>query len=357
MKSWFAFAALLAPSVQADENPEYGWWAHHKAGAWVKLRIEAQESGVKILIEGTHTLLEISKDNAVVEQRTKVTIVGKARPEEAGKTVIPRDKDKEEDPIQVESEGDEEIEAGGRKLKCRWIQGTQQKGLKVKFWISREVPGGVARGETSGGELTGVMKISAVAWGSRARPAVEAPVDLLRLLDPKQDAVDGEWTLGGGRLASGKARCARIQFPFQPPEEYDLTVVATRVEGNEALVLGLVGGGSQFDACVDSWNSTVTGLGMLDGKHTNDNETSARGKLLRNGTPAAIVCSVRRDGLTLTVDGRKVIAWKGDYARLSNIPEWKVPDPKALYLGCCDSKFVVLRAVVAPLSGPGQKLR
>jgi hypothetical protein len=163
MSSLLAFAAhvLLSLAPQDKENPEFGWWSAHKAGSWVKLRMEAEQGGVKILIEATHTLLEITKDKAVVEQKTKVTAAGQAQPEETQKEEIPRDASKARDPIKIDKEGDEEIEVAGKKMKCHWIEGNQ-KDSKPKFWLNKEIPGSVARAEVTAGGAT--MKIAAVSW-------------------------------------------------------------------------------------------------------------------------------------------------------------------------------------------------
>jgi hypothetical protein len=117
---------------------------------------------VKVEVEATHTLVELTDDKAVVEQKTKVTAAGQSQPESTEKEEILKDKDK--NPIKIEKEGDEEIEVAGKKLKCHWIEGTQKDTQKIKLWLSKEIPGGIAKGEASGGELPGAMKISAQSW-------------------------------------------------------------------------------------------------------------------------------------------------------------------------------------------------
>jgi hypothetical protein len=154
--------ALLSLCARPDENREFAYWSAHKTGSWVKLKMEAEAQGVKILVEATHTLIETGSDKVVVEQKTKVTANGMAQPESTEKEEI--FKDKEKDPIKILKEGDEEIEVNGKKMQCHWIEGTQKETTKVKFWVSKEVPGGLAKGEVSGGEIPGVMKIIATGW-------------------------------------------------------------------------------------------------------------------------------------------------------------------------------------------------
>lgn len=155
-------ALLVSLSAQDKENPEFQYWADHKPGSWVKLKMEMEAQGQKIVATSHHTLLEIGKDKAVVEQKTKVAVGGAEQPEEVEKEEILKDKDK--DPVKIEKEGEEEITVAGKKLKCRWIEGTQSEMRKVKFWLSKEVPGGVVKAEASGGEIPGKMLITATAW-------------------------------------------------------------------------------------------------------------------------------------------------------------------------------------------------
>src|SRR5262249_12679032 len=64
-----------------------------------------------------------------------------------------------------------------------------------------------------------------------------------------------------------------------------------------------------------------------------ENETSRRGHFMPEGKLSTLVYVVRHDGVEVTCNGMAVISWHGDAARLSNHPEWSVPDRNRLYLG------------------------
>ena len=151
--------SFLAP---AGDNPEFDYWVGHKAGSWVKIKMEMEAQGVKIAVDATHTLLEVAGDKCVVERKMKVSAPGQDPSEQTEKEDVVKDKDK--DPVTITKEGDEEIEVAGKKMKCHWIEGTQKETRKVKFWLSKEIPGGIAKGEASGGDIPSVMKLSAQSW-------------------------------------------------------------------------------------------------------------------------------------------------------------------------------------------------
>lgn len=166
--------------------------------------------------------------------------------------------------------------------------------------------------------------------GISAGPAI----DLLGRIDPRRDAVEGDWRLSKGVLTfAGDKEWSRIQVPYHPPEEYDLTVVAERVRGTEILILGLVVGGRQATVVLDGWGGGVSGLERIDGKVSQDNETTHRGWRFANGKPTTIVCKVRKSGVAVTCDGRQIVDWRGEAERLSVVGGWKVPDEKQLFLG------------------------
>src|SRR6185503_21126419 len=47
----------------------------------------------------------------------------------------------------------------------------------------------------------------------------QAPIDLLKLVDPGRDAVAGQWKLADERLITPAVPSARLQLPYIPPEE------------------------------------------------------------------------------------------------------------------------------------------
>ena len=90
----------------------------------------------------------------------------------------------------------------------------------------------------------------------------DKPVDLLKLIRPDKDAVKGKWSFQGDTLISPADALARVKIPYEPPEEYDLTVVTERKTGNNSLVVGLMVGGRQCQAELDGdW--PVHGIGSV----------------------------------------------------------------------------------------------
>ena len=163
MTTAFAFAAtaFLSLCLQDKEYHEFDYWSAFKTGSTVTLKMEMEGGCAKVAVQMTKTLLEVAPDKVVIEHKSKIIVNGMEQPESTQKEEILKDKDKT--PIKVEKEGDEEIEVGGKKIKCHWIEGTQSES-KSKVWISKDIPGGVARGEISGGKFPGVLKVSAVSW-------------------------------------------------------------------------------------------------------------------------------------------------------------------------------------------------
>lgn len=185
-------------------------------------------------------------------------------------------------------------------------------------------------------------------------------VDLLALIEPAKDTVDGEWTFDGRTLVCARKRpWARIQIPYAPPDEYDLTVVAERKDGLEAINIGLVRGGAQFHAVVDgfAFKGLQSGLSTIDGRFADNNETTVKGQLLANDAAGTVVCEVRKGGVRMRVDGKLVFDWKGDFKRLGNHPALKVPDSGALYLNAFNCIYRFPKMTLTVVSGRGKRRR
>lgn len=212
---------------------------------------------------------------------------------------------------------------------------------------------------------SGLLLACLLASGGDAHPRDSGgisprAVNLLRLIDPKRDTVQGEWKLeGGALLCVRKLPWARLQIPYIPPDEYDLTLVAERQEGLEAINIGLARGATLFHVVLDgfAFKGLQSGLSTVDGKWADANETTVKGQLFTNGTPSTVVCSVRKEGVKVTVDGRKVIDWTGEYKRLGNIKPLEMPEPRALYIHSYQCVYRFSRYELRAVSGLGKPLR
>jgi hypothetical protein len=71
---------------------------------------------------------------------------------------------------------------------------------------------------------------------------------------------------------------------------------------------------------------------------------------------ATIVCSVRKGGITVSIDGKKIIDYK-DLARLSLFGNWQVPNRNALFIASSSARFSIDQITLTPVGGAGKRLR
>ena len=154
LRLWVALSAVAwaaAPPQEAPEdNREYKAWASLKPRSWVKWKVETQTGAMKIQSELTTTLLRLSPDKAVLEDKTVVSIGDASRDHTAIREVpskLRKGTNGEGDKIEVAKEGDEELEIKGIKLRCHWIETklTDQPGASVRVWTTDGVVGGCAK--------------------------------------------------------------------------------------------------------------------------------------------------------------------------------------------------------------------
>lgn len=161
------------------------------------------------------------------------------------------------------------------------------------------------------------------------------PIDLLRIADPKRNVWRGKWTLHGENLVSGKGDHSVLEIPHDVPEEYALKLQVVRKAGNDALGIGLVVGKRRCLVVLDAAPKIgyLSGLEMIDGKHCANNETTKKGPVFKNGVPSDVLCTVKRESISVNVDGTSLVEYKGSLDRLSLGDFWKTPNQQALFLG------------------------
>ena len=182
-------------------------------------------------------------------------------------------------------------------------------------------------------------------------------IDLLKLIDPKRDQVEGDWKFEKDVLVVPAGRkTAGLQIPYSPPEEYDLRMTITRKSGFQDIYTGLVVGGKQLQTHVDAGGrGDEGGIERLDGKSWVENEVHYGGsKFFNDDRPHVLLYSVRKGLLTISGDGRTLMKWKVDAKRIT--PGNYGPNPSAMFLGNWETSFEISQLLLFPQSGQGQKL-
>jgi hypothetical protein len=215
--------------------------------------------------------------------------------------------------------------------------------------------------ETRAGRLETALAIRARLEALPAAPdAAGTPVDLLALIDPQRDAVKGVWVFREKNLVAQPCDWGRLEIPYAPPDEYDLTAMAERIKGSDGLFFGLVHGNVRWTVSLDTQptNGCLTGISCVDGLivGAKGNPTTKVGRVVNNGNPSTIEFKIRRTGMTASVNGSEVLVWN-EYGRLTLRPDWKTPNANALMVGVWGSEVQYSRITLVPVSGPGTKLR
>jgi hypothetical protein len=206
-----------------------------------------------------------------------------------------------------------------------------------------------------------LMKNDLAGAGVVVKSMPKQEIDLLALANSKGKTEEalwsrGDWKWSDGQLVSPKQLGARLQLPYSPPDEYRLTVVLEPLDEPNGLLIGNVAVGHRFASLFgyrmpDGYASAIENI---DGRNVG-NDTTFRGRVFKRGRLSQLVVTVRKDGVSMTVDGRQIIQWRGNPNRLSLSDYWATPDKNAMFFGAYDCRYRFYRATLEPISGKGRQ--
>jgi Leucine-rich repeat (LRR) protein len=198
-------------------------------------------------------------------------------------------------------------------------------------------------------------KYDAGEFGKPPAAASQKEIDLLRLVDPKKDAVIGTWSIEHGELVCASDQWGLIELFYEPPEEYDFVIEFTRKAGHDALSQICYAKGHRFDWAMGAWAGTVSGLGAIDGKTCKDNPTRSTVGMELDHRYTSIV-KVRKDGIDVMLDGHHVAYWKTDYHDMTLFDKVSksLRRPNTLALTAYESPTVFHSVKIIEVTGQGR---
>jgi hypothetical protein len=190
-----------------------------------------------------------------------------------------------------------------------------------------------------------------------APAAVAAPaagVNLLALVDPAKDAVQGTWTRAADGVVCDSSGYATCQFPYAPPDEYDLVVAFTRTEGSGPVALLLAARGRAFDFALDVKGEAR--FERVDAKIAKDNPTVVP-VAVSNGRRYTLTVQVRKDAVRALLDDKLLTEHKSDLKDLSRYTVWKAANTALCGVGANNAKVTFHSAQLVELAGTGKPTR
>jgi hypothetical protein len=177
--------------------------------------------------------------------------------------------------------------------------------------------------------------------------SVGKEVDLLSLVNPERDKLNGKWERDGTAILIAEANgLSRLVIPSDIPAEYKLTMRVARVgDGERELDVSLPFANSQADVVFDGAGTS----GMhVDFRNTPENMTTYREPVMADATPVDLTFFVRRTGLKVMSGEKTIIDWVGNPLRASWHWGRTVPHGR-IGIGCWHQKFRFEKLVLEPL--------
>lgn len=209
-----------------------------------------------------------------------------------------------------------------------------------------------ARSGLSGLEAMAIeKKLSSIPPGRLRR------VDLLRVFDPARNAVKGGWRMEDDSLVCEASQNGRIEFGYQPPEEYDFRITFTSPKDVGAVVQICSCAGRQFSFDVGGWDNQVSALEYVDGTPGVNNKTARRKDrwMVANKSYTAVV-KVRKAGVEAYLDGQLVTSLKTDYSDVSVADYWRLPHETTVGVATDHTVVHFDRCEIVEVTGKGKLL-
>ncbi|MEM9018727.1 MAG: hypothetical protein AAGC68_17085, partial [Verrucomicrobiota bacterium] len=161
---------------------------------------------------------------------------------------------------------------------------------------------------------------------------------LLPVADLDGAVSSGQWSQEDGELRSGAGEAALLTFPQLIPQNYDLEVEFTRVEGTDSIVFVVPVGDVSPALEISGWEGESHGLSRVNGLSTNDpgNPISVRPGTIENGRRYLLEVSVRVNGENASIQallgGDGLFTWEGVISSLMPNLVIQVEQPNRLGL-------------------------
>jgi hypothetical protein len=156
-------------------------------------------------------------------------------------------------------------------------------------------------------------------------PSDETPgvhVNLMPLIDVEKDQVSGGWQMDGGRLTTDGQDAARMNVPYEPPEEYDFHIEFIRTAGVGDVCQILSHAGKQFVWTMGAYG-TCHFFANIGGTYVENNPTRVKSTTLAsNGQKHHCVVKVRKGSVSSYLDGSLVAYHETDYSDFSMPGGW-----------------------------------
>ena len=176
-------------------------------------------------------------------------------------------------------------------------------------------------------------------------------VDLLSLIDPARDALNGTWTKQGNVLEIVEvAGIARLAIPYEVPGEYSLKLRVARQGGENGELDVILPIADHFaDIVIDAETNPNTSGIHLDWRNIVENETTYAGRVLPLGESVDLEFQVRRTGIKVLARGKAIIDWIGNPDRLTFHPDRTTIGPR-ITLGSYNHRYRYEKISLEPLA-------
>lgn len=205
--------------------------------------------------------------------------------------------------------------------------------------------------QTTAGQAVLTGGRSELGQGASSAPPPEPPKDLLALIDPATHSMMGQWLREGKSLRSPGQQLTTLVFPFEPPQEYKLLIVARRLQGRESLNVTLPVGNSQTMVILEGFGRLASGLSLVAGLTADLNETTHFGRIFPGDAPVELEFFSAPNYVLVRASQKQIIQWRGDPSVLSlDRRFWSHIPPRriALSVYSADTIFVIDRIELTP---------
>lgn len=205
--------------------------------------------------------------------------------------------------------------------------------------------------------LTGLQKTQAERRLAEVEKLAQARsgrrrVNLIPLLDLKQDVMRGgsNWSVEQNALRISDGNFwPTVQFPYEPPEEYDYIITYTQPRNVFGIAMTIPAGGGKHCCWTFGWGDRCSFHGQPLVHIPN---------VIRAGATQTMTLEVRRGGLRALLDGVQVAQFTGNWKEqlVQDKDRAKPKLPTAIEIGVGDPT-TFSRIEVIEISGSGKKLR